>query len=193
MKAVCYDRRYRTTQFSSSEAARLVFLSAGISCRKVEHAFLERVNGSSWRNNRRTQAVWSRQPEKKLKVRLPCTRIRRRFGAGEEIVDTGHFAGSSTGAAARGGRHVLFCLRQWWILIEISSGNLTADQVVVATVATTPYRAVLRGRSGRFYPTDALARLQRRPQLPDGGTSIVGIQGQSGVQIMTDSLSGRPV
>ncbi|MBO9123799.1 MULTISPECIES: MSMEG_0569 family flavin-dependent oxidoreductase [unclassified Rhizobium] len=78
--------------------------------------------------------------------------------------------------------------------IETTVGNMTADQVVIATGGydnpiVPPYAADLDPSIVQMHSRD-----YRRPsQLPDGGTLIVGT-GQSGVQIMDDfHLEGRPV
>ena len=79
-------------------------------------------------------------------------------------------------------------------LIATTSGDMTADQVVIATGGYD--NPILPPYAGDLDPSilQIHSRDYRRPaQLPDGGTLIVGT-GQSGVQIMDDfHLEGRPV
>ncbi|MGV1947575.1 MULTISPECIES: MSMEG_0569 family flavin-dependent oxidoreductase [unclassified Agrobacterium] len=164
----------------------------------VEHVVLERRQRfESWRNNR-WDSFCLVTPN--WQCRLPGWHYKgadpNGFMLRQEIVDYLDGFAESFSPPIREGVDVTHVSPRdsggYWI--ETSSGNLTADQVVVATGGydnpiVPSYAADLDATILQMHSRD-----YRRPsQLPDGGTLIVGT-GQSGVQIMDDfHLEGRPV
>lgn len=163
----------------------------------IEHVVLERRQRfESWRNNR-WDSFCLVTPN--WQCRLPGWPYKGTdpdgFMLKDEIVDYLDSFAESFKPPLREGvdvRHV--SPRDGGYLIETTEGNMTADQVVIATGGydnpiVPSYAGDLDSSILQMHSRD-----YRRPsQLPDGGTLIVGT-GQSGVQIMDDFyLEGRPV
>lgn len=164
----------------------------------IEHIVLERHRRfESWRNNR-WDSFCLVTPN--WQCRLPGWPYKGQdpdgFMLRDEIVDYLDGFAESFNPPLREGVHVTHVSPRegggYWV--ETSAGNMTADQVVIATGGydnpiVPPYATDLDPSILQMHSRD-----YRRPsQLPDGGTLIVGT-GQSGVQIMDDfHLEGRPV